>query len=154
VGPGGNLMRQTTTLRASRRARRRQATPALRNRGGFTLIEVIVAAVILSTALLAMAGFTVRYQQTESKVRQFSKAQELASARLETVRSAVPYASLDTMERTESTIAGYPGYTRITVVSRIGGAPTDTVDYRAVTVKVLTPGSTQYVTKSSMVAAF
>ena len=154
MGPGGNLMRPTTTFRAARRARRRHAAPALCNRRGFTLIEVIVAAVILSTALLAMAGFTVRYQQTESRFRRIARAQELASARLETVRSASPYASLDTMARTESTISGYPGYTRITVVARVGGTPTETVDYRAVTVKVLTPGSTQYVTKSSTVAAF
>jgi prepilin-type N-terminal cleavage/methylation domain-containing protein len=147
-------MPPTTTLRAARRARGRHAAPALCNRGGFTLIEVIVAAVILSTALLAMAGFTVRYQRTESKFRQFARAQELAMVRLATVRSAIPYASLDTMARTESTIAGFPGYTRITVVTRVGGTAADTVDYRAVTVRVLTPGSTQHVTKSSIVAAF
>lgn len=127
---------------------------ALRNRDGFTLIEVVVASVILTTALLAMAGFTVRYQQGESKVRTFSKAQELASVRLEAVRSAVPYASIDTMEATESSIAGYPGYTRVTQVTRIGGTPSDTVDFRTVTVRVSTPGNRQTVAKSSTVAAF
>ncbi len=124
------------------------------NRDGFTLIEVVVASVILSTALLAMAGFTVRYQQTESKVRSFTKAQQLAGVRLEAVRSAVPYASIDSMAVTESLIPGYPGFVRVTEVTRTGGTPSDTVDFRTVTVRVSTPGSTQMVSKSSTVAAF
>jgi len=127
---------------------------ALRNRPGFTLVEVVVASVILTSALLAMAGFTIRYQQTDSTARNFSKAQELSGARLETVRSAVPYASLDTMARTESTIPGYPGYTRVTQVVRSGGGMTDTVDFRTVTIRVSTPGNRQSVVKTSIMAAF
>ena len=128
--------------------------PHLQNRRGFTLIEVVVASVILTTALLAMAGFTVSYQQSESKVRMFSRAQQLAGARLETVRTTMPYASIDTMVTTESSIAGSPGYTRVTTVTRVGGAISDTVDYRTVTVRVSTPGALQTVAKSSIVGAF
>lgn len=128
--------------------------PQLRNRRGFTLVEVIVASVILSTALLAMAGFTVRYQQSESKVRTFTKAQQLANARLEVVRTAIPFASLDTMMATESAIPGYAGYRRVTRVTHTGGATTDTVDYRTVTVRVFTPGNRQSIAKTSIVAAF
>ncbi len=128
--------------------------PHLQNRRGFTLIEVVVATLILTSALLAMAGFTVKYQQSDSKVRLFSRAQQLASSRLETVRTAMPYASIDTMAATESAIPGFPGYTRVTTVTRVGGAPTDTLDYRTVTVRVSTPGSLQTVAKSSTVGAF
>ena len=138
----------------ARPARMHDDAPALRNRQGFTLVEVVVATLILTSALLVMAGFTIRYQQTDSAARIFSKAQELSSARLETVRSAVPYASLDTMARTESSILGFPGYTRVTQVVRTGAATTDTVDYRIVTVRVSTPGNRQTVAKTSMVAAF
>jgi len=128
--------------------------PALRNRPGFTLVEVVVATLILTSALLAMAGFTVRYQQSDSTARRFGRAQELASARLETVRSAMPYASMDTMARTESSVPGYPGYTRVTQVVRTGGGVADTVDFRTVTVRVSTAGGLQSVAKSSTVAAF
>lgn len=134
------------------------ATPATmvpaRQRDGFTMIEVIVASVILGAALLAMAGFTVRYQQVDSNARVVNRAQQAANERLETVRTAQPYLSLDTMATTESTVAGYPGYVRTTAVTRIGGGAADTVDYKIVTVRVLTPGAPRYATKTSIVGAF
>ncbi len=128
--------------------------PRLKARAGFTMVEVIVASVILGTALLAMAGFTIRYQQVDSSARMVSKAQQAANERLETVRSAQPYLSLDTMATTESSIPGYPGYTRSTQVTRVGGSAADTVDYRIVTVRVTTPGVARTVSKTSMVGAF
>lgn len=131
------------------------AMPRLRARNGFTMVEVIVASVILGAALLAMAGFTVRYQQVDAKARFVSKAQQIANERLEKVRTSQPYLSLDTMATTESSIAGYPGYTRATIVSHIGGAAVDTVDYRVVTVRVTTPnGVAGTVSKTTMVGAF
>lgn len=134
------------------------ATPtrALRNRAGFTLVEVVVSSVILTGALLAMAGFTLRYQRTASRAVFLDRGQQLANQRLEAVRSASPYFSLDTMARTESALSGFPGYSRVTQVTRIGGAQTDTVDYRVVTVRVNLPaGADQpFVTKTTLVAAF
>jgi prepilin-type N-terminal cleavage/methylation domain-containing protein len=136
------------TLRASLRPRR------LRNRAGFTLVEVIVAAVILTAALLAMAGFSVRYQQIDSSARIVNKAQQAANSRLELVRIAQPYSAIDTMATTESTIPNFPGYTRTTAVTRMGGNPTDTVDYKIITVTVTTPGVARTVKKTSFVGAF
>ena len=140
----------------SMRNRRRQdrTAPRLCARAGFTMVEVIVASVILGAALLAMAGFTVRYQQVDASARVVSKAQQAANERLERVRTAIPYLSLDTMATTESSIAAYPGYTRQTIVTHIGGAATDTVDYRVVTVRVTTPGVARTVSKTSTVGAF
>ena len=64
------------------------SAPRLRNRGGFTLVEVVVASVILTAALLAMAGFTVRYQQTDATARVVARARrQLANQRLERVRT-------------------------------------------------------------------
>ncbi len=128
--------------------------PRLRIRQGFTMVEVIVASLILGTALLAMAGFTVRYQQVDSGARVVAKAQQAANERLEKVRTAQPYLSLDTMATSESSVAGYPGYYRQTLVTRVGGGATDTVDYRIVTVRVTTPGVARTVSKTSMVGAF
>ncbi len=129
-------------------------TTHLSARGGFTMVEVIVAAAILGAALLAMAGFTVRYQQVDSNARIVNRAQQAANERLETVRTAQPYLSLDTMATTESTVPGYPGYIRVTSVTRVGGAAADTVDYKVITVRVQTPGAVRYATKTSIVGAF
>ena len=138
----------------SRRRRRANEPARFKNRTGFTLIEAIIATVILTGALLAMAGFTVQYQQDDTRSRQLSRAQQAANERLEQVRSAQPYASLDSMTTTESSLPSFKGFTRITTVSRVGGMPTDTVDYRVVTVKVTLPNSARSVTKTSIVGAF
>ena len=128
--------------------------PRLRVRSGFTMVEVIVASVILGAALLAMAGFTVRYQQVDANARVISRAQQAANERMERVRTAQPYLSLDTMATTESSVPGYPGYLRQTLVTRVGGSATDTVDFKIVTVRVTTPGVARTVSKTSMVGAF
>ncbi len=123
-------------------------------RPGFSLVEVIVASVILGAALLSMAGFTVKYQQIDASTRFIVRAQQAANERLERVRAAQPYLSLDTMQTVESTIVGLPGYMRTTTVTHIGGSAADTVDYRVITVQVRTPGVARYVTKTSIVGAF
>ena len=145
MGPGGRMMtRQTDDA----------ACPRLRVRSGFTMVEVIVASVILGAALLAMAGFTVRYQQVDASARVVSKAQQAANERMERVRTAQPYLSLDTMATTESSVPGYPGYSRQTLVSHVGGLATDTVDFKVITVRVTTPGVARTISKTSMVGAF
>jgi prepilin-type N-terminal cleavage/methylation domain-containing protein len=126
----------------------------LHARAGFTIVEVIVASVILGAALLAMAGFAVKYQQIDSSARVVNRAMQAANERLEKVRTAQPYLSLDTMATSESAVTGYPGYSRVTSVAHIGGSATDTVDYRVVTVRVTTPGVARTITKSSIVGAF
>ena len=138
----------------TRRIRRAPSKVSAALRPGFSLVEVIVASVILGAALLAMAGFTVKYQQVDAYTRFGVKAQQAANERLERVRTAQPYLSLDTMATIESSIAGLPGYTRTTTVTRVGGGPTDTVNYRIVTVRVRTPGNRSTISKSSIVGAF
>ena len=131
MGPGGSM----TTRRSDDAVVTRP-----RMRSGFTMIEVIIASAILGAALLAMAGFTVRYQQVDASARLVSRAQQAANERMEKVRTAQPYLSLDTMATIESSVAGYPGYMRQTLVTRVGGLATDTVDFKIVTVRVTTPG--------------
>jgi prepilin-type N-terminal cleavage/methylation domain-containing protein len=124
------------------------------NRAGFTLVEVIVASLIMTATLLTMAGFTVRYQQIDTSARLVIRAQQAANERLERVRTAQPYLSLDTMATTESSPDGFTGFTRVTNVTHIGGSSADTVDFRVVTVTVTTPGIPKTIKKSSTVGAF
>ena len=145
MGPGRRMSRHSSPRR---HATRHDV------RAGFTMVEVIVASVILGAALLAMAGFTMRYQQSDGSARMVSRAQQAANERLEFVRTAVPYASLDTMTTTESTVPNLPGFTRVTRVARVGGAAADTVDFRVITVRVTTPGVARTVSKTSIVGAF
>lgn len=126
----------------------------LRMRSGFTLVEAIVATVILTGALLAMAGFTVKYQQDDTKARLLSRAQQAANERLEVVRSALPYASLDSFATSESVLSSFKGFSRTTSVTHVGGQPADTVDYRVITVQVTLPNSSRTITKTSIVGAF
>lgn len=145
MAPGGSMITRRVRIAVS---------PRLRARKGFTMIEVIVASVILSAALLAMAGFTVRYQHVDATARILNEAQQAANERIERVRTAIPYLSIDTMATTESSAAGYPGYLRQTIVTRVGGAAADTVDYKIITVRVTTPGVARVVSKTSFVGAF
>jgi prepilin-type N-terminal cleavage/methylation domain-containing protein len=154
MGPGGRVKNNRMTSRRVRNTSLPSIPTRRPARRGFTMIEVIVASVILGAALLAMAGFTVRYQQVDANARTLNRAQQAANERLETVRSARPYLSLDTMTTTESTVPGYPGYVRYTTVTQVGGEAADTVDYKIVTVKVKTPGVVRWATKTSIIGAF
>jgi Tfp pilus assembly protein PilV len=126
----------------------------LQNRDGFTLVEVVVASVILTGALLAMAGFSMRYQQIDAAGRSLSRASQAAAQRMEAVRSSTPYNGLDTMAVSESAVEGFPGYQRVTSVTHVGGTTSDTLDYRIVTVRVTTPGIPRMVSRTSIVGAF
>jgi prepilin-type N-terminal cleavage/methylation domain-containing protein len=142
------------SLRLRRTSTRTAPHSPSSGRAGFTLVEVMVASVILSAALLAMAGFTVRYQQVDSNVRLMGKARQAANERLEQVRGMTPYLALDTMAATESSLPNMPGFSRTTVITRIGGGTSDTVDYKIVTVSVQPPGGSNGVKKTTIVGAF
>ena len=98
-----------------------------RRRSGLSLVEVIVALSILGGVLLALGMFSARLSQSTSTGRIRIQAAQLASDRLETVKSAPRYSAIESLYvATENTIAGNPGYARRTWVQRVGGAVTDT----------------------------
>lgn len=104
---------------------------------GFSLVEVIVALGILAGALLGMSAFGVKLAQGTTIARIKATAGQLVSDRLETIKGAPTYTSIDSLyPGTESPVSGFPGFTRQTWVSHVGGKVTDTVDYRLITVEV------------------
>ena len=124
-------------------------------RDGMTVIEVILALTILSGALLGMATFITRFTRAVTTSTVVSTAGQLAAARLEVVKGATQYRLIDSLyARTESPVAGFPGYTRRTLVQRVGGQPSDVYDYRIVTVKVTGPGLPAPVSKTTIIANF
>jgi prepilin-type N-terminal cleavage/methylation domain-containing protein len=127
------------------------------DRAGMTLIEVIIAIVILSGALLSMGGFVTKFANTVNMSDIRSIASDLAADRIETVKAATSYASIDSLyAKTEAagTVVGYPKFTRRTIVQRVGGGPTDLVDYKIITVIVSTPPLKVPVKKTTIISDF
>ena len=133
---------------------RRPRRPRPAARAGMTLVEVIIAIVILSSVLLGMSVFVANFARKNNENRIRAKAGELASQRLEEIKGVASYDSIETkFAKTESGIAGYAGFTRQTVVKRIGGA-SQTSDYKVITVVVTAPRLGTPLKKTTMVSSF
>ncbi len=127
-----------------------------------TLIEVIIAVMILSGVLIGLSNFTRRFQKLSNNHDALAIASELATARLEAVQLYRTYSTLvSTFDGTSETSATssanppmtqYPGYTRTTSAVRTG--PTTSADYVTVTVTVTQTATSTTVRKSLVIAAF
>jgi prepilin-type N-terminal cleavage/methylation domain-containing protein len=128
---------------------------AARPREGLTLVEVIVALSILGGVLLALGMFSARLSQSTSASRIRINAAQLAADRLEQVKGSPRYSAIESLYvATEAIIAGNPGYSRQTWVSRVGGAVSDTIDYKIVTVQVQHSQLTGNVRKTTIIAPY
>jgi prepilin-type N-terminal cleavage/methylation domain-containing protein len=132
-------------------SRRRAAVP----RAGMTLIECMVALVILSGSLLALGNFMGKYAHTTTMAAATSTAIDLATNRIDSIRTAPTYATIPTTYAGVQTIAvGPANYKRITTINHIGGSPTDTMDVMVVTVTVAAPDSGATVKKTAVIGFF
>ena len=127
-----------------------------RARNGFTLIETIVALIILGVALLGLALFVSRMAHAGTDSNFLGTANELAADRIETIKSALTYSTLDAFEGTETNIPGVgnAGFVRQTFIKHVGGGTSDSVDYRVVTVVVTNPAMSDTIRKTTVIAAF
>jgi prepilin-type N-terminal cleavage/methylation domain-containing protein len=126
-----------------------------KTRDGFTLVEVIAALVIILGVSLGMAVFMLQFVRTVATASSRTTANELVADRLEDVKSATKYSTIDAVYAgTENAIPNNPGYVRQTIVSHVGGAPPDLYDYRIITVIVSGPGLRNPVKKSTVISAF
>ncbi len=126
-------------------------------RGGFTLVEVVIAMLILGSALLGMALFVSSMAHSASKSRLLGIANELAADRIETIKTSTSYATLPAdFQGTETSIPGsdFAGFTRRTIIKHVGGSPSDSVDYMVVTVLVSDPTISDTVRKTTVIASF
>lgn len=120
-----------------------------------TLVEIVVALVILSSVLLTLGGFTLRFAQASGQAHFALTANEIAAARLDAVRNQATYSGVDTLvQSNDSTRADNVWYHLRTQVARVGGAVTDSVDYKLVTVTVWAPQLRRAVVKTTAVASF
>ena len=124
------------------------------NRQGMSLVEVIVAMLLLVSVVLVLGGFSAKFAQAANQAHLVVLANEIAATRLDAVRQQPTYAAVDSLARTDTVKADFSTYTRRTWIVRIGGAVTDSVDYKLVTVTVTHPAMRKTVTKTTAVAAF
>ena len=121
---------------------------------GLSLIEIMIAMVILTVVLLGMGRYMVDFSRTVRKSESRTVAVNLAAQRLSEIRASPNYSGLETnFATTETSIAGFLGYTRSTTITRFGGPrPTFTNDYKVATVAVTGPGLTAPIRKTIVVA--
>ena len=127
------------------------ARPLLRN-GGFTLLEVLIAMVILGITLLGVqAAMTDRLVQDVGLQDRRTIALQLAVDRLQAVQMDPVYSALEARYAgTENAIPNFPRYVRTTsIVRTVNGSS----DFKTVTVTVTRPGLPQPVSRSVTVAA-
>ena len=130
-------------------------TTAVFRRDGMTLVEVLVALVLLAGVLLAMGRFSGTLAHTTGTARITATATQLVADRLEQVKSAPRYTAIESLYvSTESSISGFGGFTRQTIVKRIGGTAVDSIDYKIVTVQVSNAALAKPVRKSTVIAPF
>lgn len=122
-----------------------------------TLVEVILAIVILSGTMLGLGNFARKFQSSNSGSTSKAIASDLAARRIADVLAYRPYSSIvSTYHGTsESYTTGvFAGLTRTTYAVRCTSCPTATTDYITVTVSVAGNDLAVAVTKTIVIAAF
>jgi prepilin-type N-terminal cleavage/methylation domain-containing protein len=129
-----------------------------RQRAGFSLVEVMVALVILTIVVAGLAGTTVTFQHQMSLGQIQARAQALANSQLAQIRAFPDYTQLSTFAGTQT---NYPiaGWSVQTQVNRDTTAVTDCVtppcannDVTRIMVSVTAPGLTLPVVMSYSIA--
>jgi len=121
---------------------------------GFTLVEVIVALVILAVAVLGLASSGARLATTGATAELRALALEGVEDRLARVRLDPRYGGLDTLYAgVDTDLFGIEGLTRTTSVVHVQTAAPGAVDYRRITVTVTGPLLTPPVSRQLIVAA-
>jgi len=124
------------------------------SRNGFTLLEVIVALMLLSTTVMGMQLVTVTMLRNQTRAHARLTASQLAEDRLDRVRLEPDYTALAGYALTEDTVAGFRGFRRITEVrSRRDSTALGIIDYREITVRVTGQGLTTPVVRSLVIGA-
>ncbi|MBM4188641.1 MAG: prepilin-type N-terminal cleavage/methylation domain-containing protein [Gemmatimonadetes bacterium] len=112
------------------------------NTRGFTLIEVLIAVVLLSLAVVSLGHFMGKYQRATANATLLSTMTTIAKERLELIRGDVRYTTLTSRYGTGASAdtTGFPGFStirRVTAVSRDqSGVPPR--DRTTITVRVFT----------------
>jgi prepilin-type N-terminal cleavage/methylation domain-containing protein len=106
---------------------------ATRN-AGFTLLEVLIALLMLAVVLVMLSGSTVRAAVNQTRTTASIEAAAAADAWIARARLWPDYSTLNTLAGTVSNTPR-PGMTRQTTVTQVGG-PGQTRNFRRITVRI------------------
>jgi len=108
------------------------------DRRGFTLVEIIVALLLLSVAVLGMGASSGALVRRALEAELESLARQAVEDRLSLVALEPVYSQIDDYAGTESGIAGLEGTSRVTDVEHIrqDGSGGRMIDYREIKVTV------------------
>jgi prepilin-type N-terminal cleavage/methylation domain-containing protein len=121
-------------------------------RPGMTLIEIMVALVILSGSLIAMGNFMGKFTHAQRLASLRADAIDIASNLIDSVGHDSSYAKVPTdFARTVTTTRDNATFTRVTTIKQIGGGVASAVNYYIVTTAVTWPGSPTPVKKSIVI---
>jgi len=110
----------------------------MRKTRGFTLIEVMVAMIILSIVALGLGRFVSTFLHVVSTSSTRTVASAVAREQMEGMLSAPTYPLPTTWNGTVTGFPGYPQMRRTTSVSRVTGT-SPARDYTIITVQVTEP---------------
>ena len=126
---------------------------------GFTLIEMIVAVLILTTAILGVGGSAGYMLQAASGSGAKSEALQAVEGRISQIVMDPRYGVLDSLYGgTETDLPGLEGYDRVTTITHsytaVGSPPDYTyIDYKEVMVSVSGPGLNQQLFRTRIVGS-
>lgn len=124
-------------------------------RDGFTIVEVLLALVLLSFVVMGFQAATGGIIQYAGQSDQQSRAVQLADDRLDLIRLDPQYDQLETRyEAVEDPIADHPSLSRTTRIERTRVEKTRGVlDYLTVTVEVHGPSLREPVARTIVVSS-
>jgi prepilin-type N-terminal cleavage/methylation domain-containing protein len=113
----------------------------MQNEKGFTLVEVLLAMIILTVVLVSSARFAVDFSRSMGDASMRVIAMGVATDRLELVRADPRYDRLRTLYGTGAgaDTTGFPGYTTMRRLTTVVRDTTAGRDRTTVTVRVTAP---------------
>jgi prepilin-type N-terminal cleavage/methylation domain-containing protein len=122
-----------------------------RARGGFTLVEVLIAVTILSAVVLMMAAPASKFLSVTARSQRRVAASAAADAQIALIRMYPNYDSLRIKFDSTRTDLPFPGFTRRTEVVRTG--INTTADITRIVVTITGPGLTVPIKRTATIAA-
>ncbi|MBK8005688.1 MAG: prepilin-type N-terminal cleavage/methylation domain-containing protein [Gemmatimonadetes bacterium] len=127
------------------------------NRKGFTLVETLVALIILTVVALSLGRFVGNFLHVVGTSTMRTVATAVAQEQIETIRSQTSATAYPTMVSTynNQTVTGFPGFAAMTRLTRVTRTTSNSprADYTTITVTVSEPRMGTPVNLTVVVAA-
>lgn len=127
-----------------------------KNEDGFALIELMIAVLILTVAVLGVAGSTSSMSIMANKADLRSEALQAVDDQISRISVEPRFGLIDSLYAgTDTVVAGLPGFSRVTAIDtvRVGLPSGDTIMFRHVRVSVSGPTLPDGVSRSVVLGA-